>query len=119
MPATRSEIANDPVLKEFNTRQLEKLLCNDAIHLDLVSAFAGDRPLSESEEKLLADLKICHGQRFYSDLLYSVTHQFFPPEVAENIWNQILSHKYNMSLLMKRNIRITVASLDYLSNLTS
>ncbi|MFH0920221.1 MAG: GGDEF domain-containing protein [Fibrobacterota bacterium] len=107
------------VLKETNTCQLEKLLCNDAIHLDLVSAFAGDRPLSESEETLLAELKISHGQCFYSDLLYSVTHQSFPPEDAEEVWNKILRHKYSMSVLMKRNIRITVASLDYLSNLTS
>jgi two-component system, cell cycle response regulator len=84
-----------------------------------VSAFAGDRQLTETEKPLFDNLKQSRGGQFFSDLLYAITHQYFLPEVAENLWKQILQHKHKMSNVMKRNIRITVASLDYLSNLTT
>lgn len=89
------------------------------LSLDLVSAFAGDRPLTEHEKELVDTMQKDRGGKFYSDLLYAVTHRFFSPSVAEDLWNRILRHKYEMSSIMKRNIRIAVASLDYLSNLTS
>ncbi|OGK05610.1 MAG: hypothetical protein A2487_18365 [Candidatus Raymondbacteria bacterium RifOxyC12_full_50_8] len=54
---------------------------------------------------------------FFSDLLYVITHQIFTPDAAEGLWNTILQHKYDMSLIIGRNIRITVAALDELSNL--
>ena len=74
--------------------------------------------MTESEKTLIDDFKKRRGDKYYSDLLYAITHQFFPPAVAENLWNQLLKHKYEMSFTMKRNIRIAVAALDYLSNLT-
>jgi diguanylate cyclase (GGDEF)-like protein len=94
-------------------------LADNVMTFDLVSGLAGDRQLTDQENSLLSDLKKTRGELFYSDLLHTITHQFFPPSVAENLWNQILRHKYDMSYTMKRNIRIAVASLDFLSNLTS
>jgi diguanylate cyclase (GGDEF)-like protein len=91
---------------------------DNSMTLDLVAGLAGDRQLTDKENALLSDLKKARGDLFYSDLLHAVTHQFFPASVAENLWNQILRHKYDMSYTLKRNIRIAVASLDFLSNLT-
>ncbi|HOX05477.1 MAG TPA: GGDEF domain-containing protein [Planctomycetota bacterium] len=99
--------------------QQEELLTETTLPLDLVSALAGDRQLSEADRLLVDDLKAARGNMFYSDLLYAVTHQRFPPETAEGLWGRILRHKYEMSFAMQRNIRIAVASLDYLSNLTA
>jgi diguanylate cyclase (GGDEF)-like protein len=98
--------------------QLDGLAGDKALTLDLVSAIAGDREMSKTEKKFIEDFKNDRGDKFYSELLYAVTHQFFPPSAAEQLWNQILQHKYGMSFIMKRNIRIAVATLDYLSNLT-
>ncbi len=95
------------------------MLTDGALSLDLVSALAGDRPLTEAEKERLNEHKNKCGHRFYSDLLYSITHQFFPPEVAENLWNQILNHKTILSVALERNVRIAVSALDYLSNITS
>ncbi len=89
------------------------------LSLDFVSAVAGDRPLSDREKVLVNEMIKERGGKFYSDLLYAVTHRFFSAVAAEDLWNRILSHKYEMSKLMNRNIRIAVASLDYLSNLTT
>jgi diguanylate cyclase (GGDEF)-like protein len=104
--------------EETEVEQMNGLVVDNALTLDLVSALAGDRQLTETEKSLIADFRKSRGDKFYTDLLYAVTHQFFPPLVAENLWNQLLKHKYEMSFIMKRNIRIAVAALDYLSNLT-
>jgi two-component system, cell cycle response regulator len=105
-------------LEETDADRRRGILDYNALSVDLVSAFAGDRPLTVAEEGRLEDLKKSRGIRFFSDLLYSVTHQFFPPEVAENLWVEILKHKTHLSTMLGRNVRTVVASLDYLSNIT-
>jgi diguanylate cyclase (GGDEF)-like protein len=95
------------------------VLADDALSLDLVSALAGDRPLTEAETIHLGEIESSRGLRFFCDLLYSITHQYFPPEKAEGLWTQVLQHKYRLSSVLMRNVGITVASLDYLSNITT
>ncbi len=56
-------------------------------------------------------------ERFFSDLLYAICHQYFHPEIAQNLWKEILQHKLKISNILKRNVRVIVATLDYLSNL--
>lgn len=110
---------NTPSYEETGADRRQGLLADNALSLDLVSALAGDRQLTETEKIHLGDLKKSRGRKFFSDLLYSITHQFFPPEVAEGLWTDILRHKYEMSTALMRNVRIAVASLDYLSNITT
>lgn len=91
---------------------------NKALSIDLISAYAGDRHLTPAEIDFVNDFKKGLEGRFYSYILYAITHQYFQPDIAEDLWNKILKHKYEMSVIMRRNIRIAVAALDYLSNLT-
>jgi diguanylate cyclase (GGDEF)-like protein len=91
---------------------------SDVLSLDLVAALAGDRRPSESERELLDTLQRSRGDQFYCDVLYVVTHRNFLPQAAADLWSRILQHKCDMSFRMQRNVRIAVASLDYLSNLT-
>jgi diguanylate cyclase (GGDEF)-like protein len=104
--------------KETDEARLRGLLSPDALTVDLVSAFAGDRPLSEEESRVLIDVEERRKDLFFTDLLYAVTHQFFAPAVARPLWCDILRHKYMLSKTLGRNVRITVATLDYLSNFT-
>ena len=90
---------------------------DEALPLDLVCAFAGDRPPTEREAARLDDLKMRRGSGLYSGLLYAITHQHFPPSAAEGLWNEILQHKFELSETLRRNVGIAVAALDYLSNL--
>jgi len=110
---------NSPHIEETDSDRRRGILADDALSLDLVSALAGDRPLTEAEKDCLVDLRKNRGPRFFSDLLYSITHQYFPPEVAEELWNEVLRHKSVLSTTLGRNVRIAVAALDYLSNITS
>jgi len=100
-----------------DTELLEQVLNSSAPSLDQVSAFAGDRTLTEPEKCFFEELKQKRGEQFFPDLLYTVTHQIFPSATAGDLWRAILRHKYAMSEALKRNVRITVAALDYLTNL--
>ena len=105
-------------LEETDADRLRGILDINALSVDLVSALAGDRPLTKAEENRLAVLRKSRGLRYFSDILYSITHQYFPPEAAENLWNEILRHKIELSSVLERNVRTVVAALDYLSNIT-
>ena len=86
--------------------------------VDLVSAVAGDRAMTADEERRMRDLQASRGDLFFSDLLYAISHHHFAPEVAKGIWNEVLAHKFMLSEKLGRNVRVTVATLDYLSNIT-
>lgn len=110
---------NSPPYEETSADRRRGLLADNALSLDLVSALAGDRQLTRSDKIRLRKLKKTRGRTFFSDLLYAITHRYFPPEVAEDLWTEVLRHKDELSTALKRNVRIAVASLDYLSNITS
>jgi diguanylate cyclase (GGDEF)-like protein len=104
--------------EETDNDRLDGLRDADVLTLDLVSALAGDRPLSKAEALLVDDKKRSLGNRFYSDALYAITHQHFEADIARDLWQEIVRHKYEMSRALKRNIRVVVGTLDYLSNIT-
>jgi diguanylate cyclase (GGDEF)-like protein len=103
--------------QEEELDRLRETLSLDALPVELVSAFSGDRPLSATEAIRLRELRRSRGKGFFSDLLYSISHHYFAPEVAEGIWNEVLAHKSLMAAKLGRNVRVAVATLDYLSNL--
>jgi diguanylate cyclase (GGDEF)-like protein len=104
--------------EETDADRRRDILGDNALSLNLVSAFSGDRPLTEVEKNRLGDLKKSRGPRFFCDLLYSITHEYFPPEISEDLWTEVLRHKDSLSTVLGRNVRIAVAALDYLSNIT-
>lgn len=114
-------VAGDITLcrEETDADRLGGLLADRALSLDLVSALAGDRLLIDAERLFLDELRATRGDRLYSDLIYAITHKHFSPETARGLWGNILRHKYEMSVALRRNIRIAVASMDYLSNITT
>lgn len=104
--------------EETDADRRRAILGDTSLSVDLVSALAGDRLLTKAEKKRVVDLKKSRGSNFFSDLLYAITHQYFPPEVAEDLWANVLRHKHELSTDLGRNVRTAVATLDYLSNIT-
>jgi diguanylate cyclase (GGDEF)-like protein len=86
--------------------------------VELVSAFAGDRDMTKSEKARVDAAIKERGGVFFSDLFYAISHHYFAPEVAETLWGQVQKHKRVLSRALGRDVRITVATLDYLSNVT-
>ena len=102
---------------ESDADRLRGVLAHDALSVDLVSAFSGDRPLTEEENARIDALRACRGDEFYPALLYAMTHQYFAPSAAEGLWNEVVRHKYEMSQALGRNVQVVVATLDYMANL--
>ena len=104
--------------EESDADRRRGILADDALSLDLVSAYAGDRSLTPAEQNSLAELEKNRGLRFFSDLLYTITHQYFAPEVAKALWADVVRHRDILSKRLERDVKIVVATLDYLSNIT-
>lgn len=98
---------------------LLRFLDEKRIDPDFVGAIAGDREMSSREKAALEELERRRGPRMYSDLLFAITQQYFPVEQSKDLWDRIMKHKYEMSERLGRNVKITVAALDYLSNMTT
>ncbi len=99
--------------------RLRMMTTPDAMSVELVSAFAGDRQMTEAEVALVEARRASRGNAFCSDLLYSISHQYFAPEIAAPLWEKILLHKHLISEKLGRNVRIAVAALDYFTNVTT
>jgi len=98
-------------------KQLLDFLDHTTLDVAFVEAVAGDRELSPPEKTALHELQERRGTAFYSDLLFALTHQYFPTEQAHKLWEEILKHKWWMSEKLGRNVGLQVAALDYLSNI--
>ena len=107
----------EPATPKSESDRLRETIGPDAMRVDLVSAFAGDREMTSTERELLHRIRDLRGDVFFSDLLYSISHHYFAPEIAEELWRNVLLHKLLISRRLDRNVRITVATLDYLSNI--
>jgi diguanylate cyclase (GGDEF)-like protein len=98
-------------------QQLYRLTDNKDISLDFVSAVAGDRRSTADEKALFQRLYRQRGDGVYVDLLFALTHQYYPEESAPSLWDQIINHKEQLSKTVGRNVGIAVATLDYLGNI--
>lgn len=53
----------------------------------------------------------------YSSILMSLTHESFSEDEALALWEEIVSHMKTLNQALGRNVGISVASMDYLSNI--
>ena len=98
-------------------QQLHRLTDQEDLSIDFISALAGDRALTSGENKLFKKLSKTRGELLFVDLLFVLTHRYYPEETAKLLWDQILKHKKSISSKLGRNVGITVAALDYLGNI--
>lgn len=105
--------------KKVVRKQLFRVLNDEILSPSLVSAIAGDKEFCSRERNKFSKLLSHRGDDLYVDLLFSLTHQYYPVETAKHLWNKILAHKHELSIILGRNVGINVAALDYLSNISN
>jgi diguanylate cyclase (GGDEF)-like protein len=98
-------------------KQLYETLYPEKLHLDFIAAIAGDRDLTVEEEKHFKRLQAKHGDKIFVDMLFVLTHQYFPDESARYLWNDIICHKRTMEKRLGRAVGVSVAAMDYLANI--
>lgn len=67
--------------------------------------------IKSTEPALLTESKI------HTALLRVFTSMEFPEEEAEEIWNEVIAYKKNLTLQLKRDVGFRVAMLDYFINI--
>lgn len=88
---------------------------------DIVQAEGQILPIAEVEgfarnSDVLPMLARTEKDAFYSTLLLSLTHETFPEKEAKHLWHCIVRHMHYLEQTLMRPVGISVASLDYLSN---
>ncbi|HCY83523.1 MAG TPA: GGDEF domain-containing protein [Desulfobacteraceae bacterium] len=68
-------------------------------------------------EPLLKKYEQAYKDRIYTLILLSLTHESFENTKAKNLWENILSHMKLLNRKLGRNVGITVACLDYMTNI--
>jgi diguanylate cyclase (GGDEF)-like protein len=79
---------------------------------------ADDGPISKAEKSNLRKHQKERKDRFYSDLLFTLTHLRKAEEEASLLWGDLLQHKKEMSDTLGRKVGIRVAALDFFQNIT-
>src|SRR4030042_1650182 len=82
--------------------QLFEILNNKMFTSEFISGIAGDTSLTKEDTKLYDQLIDETGDDLYVKILFYITHQVFLKEDSKKL---------------NRNIEITVATLDYLTNI--
>lgn len=55
----------------------------------------------------------------HSQMLLNLTHEIFSEEKAKELWDLIVSHLQQVNLKLQRNVGISVATMDYLTNINT
>ncbi len=99
------------------TRQLFRWSEEETLTLDFVLAIAGDRTADDEERARFESLYSRYGAKLFAEMLFKITHQYYPPEQAETLWHEINRHKHQLSDALGRNAGMVMAALDYLANI--
>lgn len=94
-----------------NDNQLEDIVEFDDRTLSLadIESIANDEKIREHYENKYKDC-------LYSTILLSLTHESFQEDESKSLWNEILSHMRQLEHILDRSVGLSVASLDYLTN---
>jgi diguanylate cyclase (GGDEF)-like protein len=103
--------------KKNVNNQIFDILNNEIFTSKFISGIAGDTISSKEDKNIFDRLLKETGDDVYVKILFFITHQMFPADKAKKLWKEIINHKYKISKTLKRNIEITVAALDYLTNI--
>lgn len=97
---------------------------NLQLKVDTILAFAESDKLplkiieeAETSYRVLKELTNKHGNKTFSLLIFSLTHELFSEELSKEYWQAIVKHHQYLTKLMLRSPGITVAALDYMSNI--
>ena len=99
--------------------ELADMASRPDLDIRMVSALAGDRTLNEREKYTLLRLKEERGEGIYSDLLYALTYRSFPSKQAKHLWDEIITHRTSLKNNLGRDVGMSVAAHDYLTNVAN
>ena len=88
----------------------------DIIELDDRTLSLADIEAIANDENVRKRYENKHKNCLYSTILLSLTHESFQERESKSMWNEIIDHMRSLNHIVGRNVGISVASLDYLTN---
>lgn len=104
---------------ETSKNELAEMSGRPDLDIRMVTALAGDRTLNEREKNILNRLAKERGESLFSDMLYALTHKSFPSKQAKILWEDILKHRRLLKQSLGRDVGVSIATHDYLSNIVN
>ncbi|GEM_PF-165608 len=105
---------NDPKIQDESLKISQK----HQINISLIEILVGYKKGTAAESKLLKKLQKNLGDKFYTEVIYFLTHTLIKPgSQAKQVFNEIKKHHSELNRRLKRNIGIQVAILDYSMNI--
>lgn len=103
-----------------NIIQEAQYLKEKRLDYNLVKVYSGEWQGTRQEREELAKLRKQLEDEIFVEIIYILTHQIIRDvKQAKEIYFAILDHKDRLTKLLKRNVGIEVATLDYLKNIHS
>lgn len=95
-----------------NDKQLK-----DIIDLKESSLSLDDIELITNDDNVRKRYEEKYRGRLYSKILLLLTHESYEEDEAKSLWNKIMCHLSDLNHKLGRNVGVSVATLDYLSNI--
>lgn len=102
------------MLRNIKTQHIEDIIeiQEEVIEVSIIEKLIYDKELLEMYKKKYSDT-------LYSLIMKSLTHeQYSSEEKAFDTFNKIIIHLKNLNKILKRDVGISVATLDYLQNIS-
>lgn len=100
-------------MKKEDDKQLKDIveLKDSSLSLNDIELIANDDDHVKKyyEDKYPGDL--------YSKILLLLTHESYVEDEAKSLWNKIICHLSDLNQKLRRNVGVSVATIDYLSNI--
>ena len=97
-------------MNESNISQdLIKIQDHSTIPYDILIRFADDSSLLKTYIER-------YGLKFYQQCIFSLTHISISEHFSEKMWIKIVNHRIELNNILKRDIGLKVAAMDYLEN---
>lgn len=99
-------------MKPENDTQLREIVAleDNSFSLSVIESIVNDDRLKKRYEEKY------HGL-LYSKILLLLTHESYEEAEAKSFWNKIMNHLDEINHALGRNVGISVATIDYLSNI--
>lgn len=86
---------------------------------NVINGFIDKDLVDRDTQKAVDGLIEKHGKRLFSLIVYKLTNLEYQPAKAKELWDGIVSHRFHLNKLLRRDMGVYVAAMDYLINISN
>jgi diguanylate cyclase (GGDEF)-like protein len=91
--------------------ELEQVSKNDSLDLEDIKQCATDKLFYRKLQEKLPN-------KLHTLLILHLTHEKLPEDEAKSLWQKMLKHLKSMNTSLNRDVGLTVAAMDYITNIS-